>query len=126
MKIYAVSHICQSVIQFKACPVQLSYKVAENDKVKMAETVKTRRETGPSHIAPSAANEGEKQALPELRYLSDDEGWTTFEEPLLYVYAGKGPYVGRLVLSFLLRRSTFDIFTIATIWHSLYHYQMTD
>ena len=25
----------------------------------------------------------------------DEEGWTIFDEPILYVYAGKGPYVGR-------------------------------
>lgn len=60
----------------------------------MAETVKTRRATSSTHIEPSAV-EGQKQSLPELKHLSDSEGWTTFEEPLLYVYAGKGPYVGR-------------------------------
>lgn len=34
-------------------------------------------------------------ALPPLKYSGDDEGWTVLDEPLLYVYAGKGPYVGR-------------------------------
>lgn len=34
--------------------------------------------------------------LPPLKFLpDDDDGWTTFDEPTLYVYAGKGPYVGR-------------------------------
>lgn len=37
--------------------------------------------------------------LPPLNNLPDDsEGWLTFSEPILYVYAGKGPYVGRLVV----------------------------
>lgn len=36
--------------------------------------------------------------LPALKYLPDEEdGWTTFDKPVLYVYAGKGPYVGRQV-----------------------------
>ena len=40
-------------------------------------------------------------ALPALRHLpDDDEGWMTFEDPILFVYAGQGPYVGRDYMAF--------------------------
>jgi len=36
------------------------------------------------------------ESLPPLKFQPDDTvGWTTFDGPLLYVYAGKGPFVGR-------------------------------
>jgi len=39
--------------------------------------------------------------LPTLKYLQGEEdGWTIFNEPILYVYAGKGPYVGRDMMAF--------------------------
>ncbi|KAF8212211.1 ATP-NAD kinase-like domain-containing protein [Mycena galopus ATCC 62051] len=64
----------RGLVQFKACPIQLSYKAAESDKIKMSNTLEKRR-TG-------------------------NEGWTVVDEPLLYVYAGKGPYVGRDLMTF--------------------------
>jgi sphingosine kinase len=41
--------------------------------------------------------EGEQNstALPPLRYVDERDGWTTFEGPILYMYAGKGPLVSR-------------------------------
>jgi len=34
--------------------------------------------------------------LPPLKHLPDDkEGWYTVDEPILFAYAGQGPYVGR-------------------------------
>lgn len=84
------------VIQFKPCPVQLSFKIAEQDKEKMAQIVQARRlANNNANISPSGSGQ-----LPPLKYLPDDsDGWTTFDEPLLYVYAGKGPYVGRSVFT---------------------------
>jgi sphingosine kinase len=87
------------VIQFKPCPVQLSIKVAEQDKAKMAEALQARCHsdptsgtTSPSDPQVNYTNDG----LPPLTYsLEDADGWTTFPEPILYIYAGKGPYVGR-------------------------------
>jgi len=39
--------------------------------------------------------------LPSLKYLQGEEdGWTIFNESMLYVYAGKGPYVGRDMMAF--------------------------
>jgi sphingosine kinase len=90
------------VIQFKACPVQLSYKGAENDKHKMAERVSLHRKNKkapPATSASPATSESDiAETLPPLKFQPEDnEGWTTFDDPLLYVYAGKGPFVGRCV-----------------------------
>ncbi len=44
---------------------------------------------------PRADAESLSTGLPPLQYVDDYEGWTTFEGPILYFYAGKGPYVSR-------------------------------
>ena len=82
------------VILFRSCPVQISYKLAEDDKVKMAEKACAQRLQGPPTSPPRKSSGG----LPPLRYLPDDtDGWVTCEEPILYFYAGKGPFVSRYV-----------------------------
>ena len=91
-----------SVVRFRACPIQLSYKAVEVDKYKMAERVSLHRKnkkSAPSASSSPAASENEiAESLPPLKFQSEDtEGWTTFDGPLLYVYAGKGPFVGRRV-----------------------------
>lgn len=91
-----------SVIQFKACPIQLSYKAAEIDKHKMAERVslhrKNKKPEPPTSSSPATSESDIVETLPPLKFQPEDnEGWTTFDEPLLYVYAGKGPFVGRYV-----------------------------
>lgn len=85
------------VIQFKACPVQISYKAAEKDKRKMAESASAHRNAVAKDTSASAAEGDTAETLPPLRFQpgSSGEGWTTIDEPLLYVYAGKGPFVGR-------------------------------
>ena len=46
----------------------------------------------PSPVAENAEN----GSLPPLKYsMEDTDGWITVDEPILYLYAGKGPYVGR-------------------------------
>jgi len=88
------------VVQFRACPVQLSYKAVEMDKHKMAERVSLHRKNNksvPFASSSSPALENDTvESLPPLKFRPEDtEGWTTFDGPLLYVYAGKGPFVGR-------------------------------
>ncbi|TFK42544.1 ATP-NAD kinase-like domain-containing protein [Crucibulum laeve] len=97
--------LIRGIIQFKPCPVQLSFKVAENDKAKMAASLRTRQmgDDDGNLASPVSfmSEESVSDALPPLKYLHEDEdGWTTFDEPLLYVYAGKGPYVGRDFMAF--------------------------
>ncbi|KAF9013858.1 ATP-NAD kinase-like domain-containing protein [Cyathus striatus] len=98
--------IFRGIIQFKSCPVQLSFKVAERDKYKMAQEVARRITDDETLTTPLSATswmseESASDALPPLKYHhEDDDGWTTFDESLLYVYAGKGPYVGRDFMAF--------------------------
>lgn len=75
-------------------------KVAENDKKKMeqaVQTVRTENEKGiPTLPSPSSVAEDGESTLPPLKYSMDDtDGWITVDEPILYLYAGKGPYVAR-------------------------------
>jgi sphingosine kinase len=50
----------------------------------------------PTSPSPLVAEDAESDALPSLRYSIDDtDGWITVDEPILYLYAGKGPYVSR-------------------------------
>ncbi|KDR81645.1 hypothetical protein GALMADRAFT_239721 [Galerina marginata CBS 339.88] len=95
--------LLRGLIKFKPCPVQLSFKVAENDKDKMAATVYSiKKDKTPSIPPSSAASETSfHDKLPSLKFLDgNEEDWTTFDEPILYVYAGKGPYVGRDFMAF--------------------------
>ena len=75
-------------------------KVAENDKKKMeqaVQTVRTENEKGiPTLPSPSSVAEDGESTLPPLKYSTEDTvGWITIDEPIIYVLAGKGPYIGR-------------------------------
>jgi sphingosine kinase len=84
------------VMKFKLCPIQLSFKLEEDNKEKMATAWQSRKEGRNLTIPPSSKSKGAVDALPSLKYLQGEEdGWTIFNESILYVYAGKGPYVGR-------------------------------
>ena len=88
---------------YKPCPVRLSYKAVETDKATMVDDLKARRANiREQHPTKRGLNSDPDGKLPPLKYSADEEGWTTFEEPLLYVYAGKGPYVGRRVLNHII------------------------
>ncbi|KAJ6547589.1 ATP-NAD kinase-like domain-containing protein [Mycena capillaripes] len=92
----------RGMVQFKPCPVQLSYKAVEMDKDKMYDTLQKRRVqalANDSTATPDRATD--ETALPPLKYsAADDDGWTILDEPLLYLFAGKGPYVGRDLMAF--------------------------
>ncbi|KAE9409702.1 hypothetical protein BT96DRAFT_913209 [Gymnopus androsaceus JB14] len=92
--------LLRGLIKFKPCDVELSYKIVEKDKRKMFENLKLRDKTE-SDARPTEPIQDDSSTLPELKIsLDDQEGWTTFQEPLLYLYAGKGPYVGRDFMAF--------------------------
>lgn len=56
------------------------------------------RETAVLDPLSASASERLSGPLPPTVYsATEDEGWITLNEPLLYVYAGKGPYVSRCV-----------------------------
>ncbi|KAG6898377.1 hypothetical protein C0992_009052 [Termitomyces sp. T32_za158] len=92
--------LLRGILKFKACPVQLSYKVAESDKIKMAEDF-SKSQAQRNSQAEASTPHVTSGALPPLVNLPDDmEGWTTYDKPILYVYAGKGPFVGRDYMAF--------------------------
>jgi len=77
--------------------VQLSLKLAETDKEKMAAAVHS-RETQKREVPVAIASSPDQTgiSLSPLEHVHEDEdGWTIFDEPILSVYAGKGPYVAR-------------------------------
>ena len=83
-----------TVLLLRPCPVRLSYKGVETDKSKMIEALQARRARGQHPIPTDTTSHADIDGgLPPST--EDEDEWTTFEEPLLYVYAGKGPYVGR-------------------------------
>ncbi|KAF8654225.1 hypothetical protein AX16_003749 [Volvariella volvacea WC 439] len=91
--------LAKGMITFKPCPVQLSYKAAETDKERMAEL----HSVGKQRVQESVLEDSDSRytSLPATRHgITDEEGWTTLNEPLLFVYAGKGPYVGRDLMAF--------------------------
>ncbi|KAJ7097885.1 ATP-NAD kinase-like domain-containing protein [Mycena belliarum] len=97
--------LLRGVLQFKKCPVQLSYKAVELDKDRMFDNLQAQRfKAGNKNRAvpsspPIPENEG--NALPPLKYRpTDDDGWTILDDTFVYVFAGKGPYVGRDMMAF--------------------------
>ncbi|KAF5377073.1 hypothetical protein D9757_007739 [Collybiopsis confluens] len=96
--------LLRGLIKFKACDVQFSFKAVEKDKKKMFDTLRSRPpkvDAELAHQLPEPTEEEENWALPEPKTsLDETEGWTTFPEPLLFLYAGKGPYVGRDFMAF--------------------------
>jgi sphingosine kinase len=47
------------------------------------------------HYDVPPVEEGDTTALPPLQYVDDQDGWTTFEGPIMYMFAGKGPLMSR-------------------------------
>ncbi|KAF5315834.1 hypothetical protein D9611_004729 [Ephemerocybe angulata] len=93
----------RGIVTFNPAPIQLSIKVAEDNKDVMAETLFTRvqEKLSSGKEAAEESSVRESGALPTLKYLPDDnEDWTVIEDPILFVYAGQGPYVGRDYMAF--------------------------
>jgi sphingosine kinase len=97
------------VVTMKSTPVTLSMKIAQQDKEEMVAALNSARAQpltygdAPAESSREAAavtngdiaGLGAETALPPLRYSTDEDGWTTFDKPLLYVYAGQSPFVSR-------------------------------
>lgn len=87
----------RGLAKMNTCHVTLSMRVAESDKERMVEAMK-KAERAPEQ-------EGGDTGLPPLKYTGQAadvvaEDWTTFDKPLLFVYAGQAPYVGRDLMQF--------------------------
>jgi hypothetical protein len=89
------------VIKHNACPVTISMKVVAQDKQKMVDDFRAARAVPkePSTLQEAATLTDEEAAkLPALQWKdATTDDWITFDKPVLYLYAGQGPYVGRFV-----------------------------
>ncbi|KAG7092503.1 hypothetical protein E1B28_008854 [Marasmius oreades] len=90
----------RGLIRLKSCNIELSYRIAEDNKAKISDTFRGMRKHQKSS-PPSPPIIEEEGGLLQPKYsTTDTEGWTTFSKPAIYVYAGKGPYVGRDYMAF--------------------------
>ncbi|KAG8708865.1 sphinganine kinase lcb4 [Ceratobasidium sp. 394] len=95
----------KGVANNKPCAMTLSMKVVHRDKIGMAQTL---RESQPSsalggNMNSAAPTTEELRVDIAPRFVNEDTngpGWFTFEKPILYVYAGTMPYVGRDLMAF--------------------------
>ncbi|KAI0052388.1 hypothetical protein FA95DRAFT_1670356 [Auriscalpium vulgare] len=94
----------RGLITHKLYHFSLSVKPIETDKMKMIESVRASRESSPAQRFEARSKEVPEDGapLPPLRYASSDhsDGWITFVDPILFIYAGKGPYVSKDVMEF--------------------------
>jgi sphingosine kinase len=82
------------VLTRKAYRFAISVKTGVLEKGAMVEALREYTSSAP-HFNVSRAEEETTTGLPPLRYVDEHDGWTTFEGPILYMYAGKGPFVSR-------------------------------
>ena len=77
-------------------PYRFSISI-KTDMVEKGAMVKALREYTSSapHYDVPPIEEGDATALPPLQYVDNQDGWTTFEGPMMYMFAGKGPLVSR-------------------------------
>ena len=82
------------VLTRKAYRFAISVKTKMSEKAAMVEALREYTSSAPHFDVPQ---EGEQNAtaLPPLRFVDEHDGWTTFEGPILFMYAGKGPLVSR-------------------------------
>jgi sphingosine kinase len=103
----------RGVAQRRKCPIKVSIKVVESDKQKMFENFQTTRAESlgrqqdnaaeDTPVKPRAEDETTSgSSLPALLHKDapTGDGWITFEEPICYLYAGKGPFVARDLMQF--------------------------
>ncbi|KAG9119579.1 sphinganine kinase lcb4 [Ceratobasidium sp. 392] len=96
----------RGVANNKPCAMTLSMKVVQRDKLEMTRALKESKSPSAlsSNVSSSTAPTSEElQASIAPRFLEDDingPGWLTFDKPILYVFAGTMPYVGRDLMAF--------------------------
>lgn len=90
----------RAIIARKSCPIELSMKVVDQDKSRMMDALHARR-VGESPIPsslPSSLLSDDKK--PDSASSSHEEEWTQFKRPILWMYAGQGPFVSRALMQF--------------------------
>ncbi|KAH9043106.1 ATP-NAD kinase-like domain-containing protein [Lactarius pseudohatsudake] len=88
------------VVTGKTYRFKISAKIGAADKVAMVETLRKHENSAPDDEHPRAEVDSLSTGLPPLQYVDDYDGWTTFEGPVLFFYAGKAPYMSRELMQF--------------------------
>jgi sphingosine kinase len=95
---FIIGYICATIVR-KSCPIELSIKVVDQDKSRMMDVLHARRAgelPNPSSLPSSLLGDDKKSDSAS----SSHEEWTRFEQPILWMYAGQGPFVGRALMQF--------------------------
>ncbi|KAG9100741.1 sphinganine kinase lcb4 [Ceratobasidium sp. 370] len=96
----------KGVANNKPCSMTLSMKVAQRDKIEMTRALRESQSPaalGSNMSSTTALTSEELRTDIAPRFAHEDidgPGWFTFEKPILYVYAGTMPYVGRDMMAF--------------------------
>lgn len=109
----------RGLIRHRSCPVKVSIKVAQSDKDQMVRDLRageaaaaqrmqsaqdsSAETNGGGAVQGTAPAEQADAGLPPLKYPFGEyggDGWITFEKPMLYLFAGKGPLVARDLMQF--------------------------
>ncbi|KAG1756719.1 ATP-NAD kinase-like domain-containing protein [Suillus paluster] len=89
----------RAIIARKSCPIELSMKVVDQDKSRMMDALYARRGgASPGLSSPSSSLLSDDKKLDSSS--SSDEEWTRFEKPILWMYAGQGPFVSQTLMQF--------------------------
>jgi sphingosine kinase len=93
----------RGVLSNKACPVKVSMKVIEQDKMKLVEGIRAANTSSlsskPAISLPNSSPYADTNAGTSDS-TNSEEGWWTFDRPISYIYAGTMPYVARDLLAF--------------------------
>ncbi|KAF9218433.1 hypothetical protein BS17DRAFT_791452 [Gyrodon lividus] len=92
----------RGVVTRKTCEMEFTMKVAEQDKSRMVDALHARRlnaaNGGPLVLPSSDPMPSDDKHLDGPG--SSDEDWVKFDKPVLWMCAGKGPYVSRSLMQF--------------------------
>ena len=99
----------------------MQIKVAEQDKLKMVEILRSKRSED-ADIQSDSETIMEQSVPPLTQVVGENDGWITVDRPMVYIYAGQGPYVGRYVKFFGID-SRFSHTPLVTLCNFLCHCQ---
>jgi len=92
----------RGVWTLKTCKMELSMKVVEQDKSRMVDALRAHRTSAAKGVPPvlSSPDIAPSDAKHPDGPGSGDENWVKFDKPILWMVAGKGPYVSRSLMQF--------------------------
>lgn len=90
----------KGVVTKNICPIEVEYKLVEGNKQKMISVGKENAAKAHFYEEDASAQDHDT-ALPWSEPIEDkSEGWTKFDKPIIYLYAGGMPYVSRDLMQF--------------------------